>query len=69
MSAALPLGRKPMTRRAYNNRGMDRVYLDMCSLKRPFDDQRQPRIREKAAAVAGIMAIAGARSKLTGGTP
>ena len=25
---------------------MDRVYLDMCSLKRPFDDQRQLRVRE-----------------------
>lgn len=30
----------------------------MCSLKRPFDDQRQPRIREEAAAVATIMARA-----------
>jgi len=37
---------------------MERVYLDMCSLKRPFDDQRQPRVREKAAAVAGIVARA-----------
>lgn len=35
-----------------------RVYLDMCCLKRPFDDQRQPRIREEAAAVAAIMALA-----------
>ena len=34
---------------------MERVYLDMCSLKRPFDDQRQPRIREEAAAVAAII--------------
>lgn len=37
---------------------MDRVYLDMCSLKHPFDDQRQPRIREEATAVAAIVARA-----------
>jgi predicted nucleic acid-binding protein len=37
---------------------MDRVYLDVCSLKRPFDDQRQPRVREEAAAVAAIIALA-----------
>jgi predicted nucleic acid-binding protein len=37
---------------------MERVYLDVCSLKRPFDDQRQPRIREEAAAVAAIVARA-----------
>jgi predicted nucleic acid-binding protein len=34
---------------------MERVYLDMCSLKRPFDDQRQPRVREEATAVAAII--------------
>jgi len=22
-----------------------RIYLDMCCLKRPFDDQSQPRVR------------------------
>ena len=37
---------------------MERVYLDMYSLKRPFDDQRQPRVREEATAVAGIIARA-----------
>ena len=37
---------------------MERVYLDICSLKRPFDDQRQPRVREEAAAVAAIIARA-----------
>src|SRR5918996_700235 len=37
---------------------MDRVYLDMCCLKRSFDDQRQPRVREEAAAVAAIIARA-----------
>jgi predicted nucleic acid-binding protein len=37
---------------------MERVYLDICSLKRPFDDQRQPRVRDEAAAVAAIVARA-----------
>lgn len=35
---------------------MERLYLDMCSLKRPFDDQRQPRVRTEASAVAAIIA-------------
>jgi hypothetical protein len=30
----------------------------MCSLKRPFDDQRQRRVREEATAVAAIIARA-----------
>src|SRR5262245_19790535 len=34
---------------------MERVYLDMCSLKRPFDDQRLPRVREEATAVSAII--------------
>jgi predicted nucleic acid-binding protein len=37
---------------------MERVYLDIGALKRPFDDQRQPRIRDEAAAVADIVARA-----------
>jgi hypothetical protein len=37
---------------------MDRVYLDMCSLKRLFDDQRQRRVRTEATAVAAIVARA-----------
>lgn len=37
---------------------MEHVYLDMSSLKRPFDDQRQPRVREEAAAIALIVARA-----------
>jgi predicted nucleic acid-binding protein len=37
---------------------MDRIYLDVCALKRPFDDQRQPRVREEAVAVAAIVARA-----------
>ena len=37
---------------------MERVYLDICSLKRPFDDQRQLRVREEATAVAAIVARA-----------
>jgi hypothetical protein len=34
---------------------LDRIYLDMCCFKRPFDDQRQPRIRREAEAVATII--------------
>lgn len=28
-----------------------RIYLDVCSLQRPFDDQRQARIRLEAEAM------------------
>jgi predicted nucleic acid-binding protein len=33
-----------------------RVYLDMCCLKRPFDDQSQPRVRLEAEAVLSLLA-------------
>src|SRR5437588_12443304 len=33
-----------------------RVYLDMCSLKRPFDDQSQPRIHLESEAVLALLA-------------
>jgi hypothetical protein len=33
------------------------IYLDMCCLKRPFDDQSQPRIRLESQAVLGVLAI------------
>jgi hypothetical protein len=32
------------------------VYLDMCCLKRPFDDQSRPRIRLEAEAVLTVLA-------------
>ena len=32
------------------------VYLDMCCIKRPFDDQLQPRIRLESEAVLGLLA-------------
>jgi hypothetical protein len=32
------------------------IYLDMCCLKRPFDDQSQPRIRLESEAVLTILA-------------
>ncbi len=32
-----------------------RVYLDVCCLNRPFDDQRQPRVRLESEAVALIL--------------
>ncbi len=31
------------------------VYLDVCCFKRPFDDQRQERVRLEAAAVAALI--------------
>jgi hypothetical protein len=33
------------------------IYLDMCCLKRPFDDQSQPRIRLETEAVLALLAI------------
>ena len=35
---------------------MVRTYLDVCALKRPFDDQTQPRIRLEADAVLELLA-------------
>ncbi len=32
-----------------------KVYLDVCCLNRPFDDQRQPRIRLESEAIALIL--------------
>ncbi len=34
---------------------MTRIYLDVCCLNRPFDDQTQPRIRLEAEAVLLIL--------------
>jgi len=31
------------------------LYLDICCLKRPFDDQAQPRIRLESEAVLGLL--------------
>ena len=39
----------------YHQSPLDCVYLDMCCFKRPFDDQRQPRIRREAEAVATLI--------------
>jgi hypothetical protein len=33
-----------------------RIYLDMCCLKRPFDDQSQPGIRLETEAVLALLA-------------
>jgi predicted nucleic acid-binding protein len=35
--------------------GMTKIYLDACCLNRPFDDQRQPRIRLESEAIALIL--------------
>ena len=32
-----------------------KIYLDTCCLKRPFDDQRQPRVRLESEAVTLIL--------------
>jgi hypothetical protein len=32
-----------------------RIYLDVCCLNRPFDDQRQDRIRLEAEAIERIL--------------
>jgi predicted nucleic acid-binding protein len=32
------------------------LYLDMCCIKRPFDDQSHPRIRLESEAVLGLLA-------------
>ena len=42
-------------RARYDRTSLDRLYLDMGCFKRPFDDQRQPRIRREAEAVATII--------------
>jgi predicted nucleic acid-binding protein len=34
---------------------LDKIYLDLCCLKRSFDDQRQERVRREAAAVTAIV--------------
>jgi hypothetical protein len=42
------------------------VYLDVCCLKRPFDDQRSARVQVETAAVAELVARA---EDLTKGEP
>jgi hypothetical protein len=37
---------------------VDRIYVDLCCLKRPFDDQRQERVRREAEAVGAIVEMA-----------
>jgi hypothetical protein len=38
-----------------------KVYLDVCCLKRPFDDQTQPRIRMETEAVLSLLAEGSSR--------
>ena len=45
-----------MTLPLLRDNGLMRLYLDVCCLKRPFDDQAQPRIRIETEAVLGILA-------------
>ncbi len=39
----------------YATYALMRLYLDLCCLKRPFDDQRQERVRREAEAVASLI--------------
>ena len=36
---------------------MEKIYLDVCALKRTFDDQRQLRVRREAHAVAELLEL------------
>jgi hypothetical protein len=36
---------------------MRTVYLDLCCLNRPFDDQHQPRVRLEAEAVLALIEL------------
>ncbi|SRR6266568_6730365 len=44
-----------------------RVYLDMCCLKRPFDDQSQPRIHLESEAVLALLSAAAANVEFVRG--
>ena len=46
-----------------------RVYLDLCAIQRPLDDQTQPRIRAEAEAVLSVLALceSGALDLVTSG--
>ncbi|MBI3410260.1 MAG: hypothetical protein HY040_18120 [Planctomycetes bacterium] len=44
-----------------------RIYLDACSLQRPFDDRSQPRINVEAEAVLTILRLveSGSQAEVT----
>lgn len=44
------------------------IYLDMCCLKRPFDNQSQPRIRLETEAVLQVLALEPQRVKFVRST-
>lgn len=45
--------------RLYDDRVSEIIYLDVCCLKRPFDDTSAERVRREAEAVAAILEGAG----------
>lgn len=45
-------------RKGYDDGVGEVVYLDLCCLKRPFDDAAQERVRREAGAVASLVAAA-----------
>lgn len=49
--------------------GPRRIYLDLCCLKRSFDDQTQPRVRLETEAVIQLLAMARSGSLEVAGSP
>ena len=47
------------------------IYLDMCCLKRPFDDQSQPRIALEMEAIVTVLAMihSGEAALVNGSSP
>jgi hypothetical protein len=45
------------------------IYLDLCSLERPYDDQSYPRIAAETAAVSLIMALVKTRAYILAYSP
>lgn len=51
------------------NRPKKRIYLDLCALERPYDDQSYPRIEAETAAVTLVMALLKAREYVLSYSP
>jgi len=56
--AKYQIGRKRGAATRYHRIVASLVYLDICCLKRPFDDQRSARVQVETAAVADLIARA-----------
>lgn len=51
------------------NRQKKRLYMDLCALERPYDDQSYPRIEAETAAVTMIMALVKAKEYVLSYSP